>query len=63
MPLIDKDASNAVVYQVCVSDMRWGVAFVLTCALQGDEKWALESNGKAVKTHDTSDLRMTIVYR
>ena len=33
------------------------------CALQGDEKWTLESNGKAVKTYDTSDLRMTIVYR
>lgn len=33
------------------------------CALQGGEKWTLESNGKAMKTYDTKDLRMTIVYR
>ncbi len=30
---------------------------------QGDDKWSLESNNKMIRSYDTNDLRMTIVYR
>lgn len=64
MPLIDKDASNAVVYQVPIKSTQSGYKFVFDLhMLQGGDKWTLESNGKAIKNYDTSDLRMTIVYR
>ena len=47
------------------------VLFVVVCVTcwhvttrrQGEDKWSLESNGKAVKSYGTDDLRMTIVYR
>ena len=32
-------------------------------ATQGDDKWSLESNNKMIRSYNTNDLRMTIVYR
>ncbi len=63
MPLIDKDANNAVVYQVTPACPLFGFLWRDMLARQGDDKWNLESNGKAVKSYGTDDLRMTIVYR
>jgi hypothetical protein len=63
MPLIDKDANNAVVYQVAPACLLFCFLWRDVLARQGEDKWNLESNGRAVKSYGTDDLRMTIVYR